>query len=57
MATLPAIRTFAGLRRTLAAPPASTPVTTKPDPKAAVARQLRAQDRARRTTSVAPPSS
>lgn len=56
MATLPAIRTFAGLRRIPAAPPAPTPFATKPDPKAAVARQLRAQDRARQTTSVAPPS-
>ena len=56
MASLPAIRTFAGLHRTPAAQPAPTPLATTPDPKAAVARQLRAQDRARRTTSVAPPS-
>jgi hypothetical protein len=56
MATLPAIRTFAGLHRTPAVPRASTPFAGKPGPKAAAARQLRDQDQARRTTSVAPPS-
>ena len=56
MASLPALRTFSGLHRTPAAHPASTPVPTEPDPKAIAARQLRAQDRARQTTSVAPPS-
>jgi hypothetical protein len=56
MASLPAIRTFAGLHRIPADRPASTPLATKPDPKAAVARRLGAQDRARRTTSVAPPT-
>jgi hypothetical protein len=56
MASLPALRTFAGLHRTPAARPASTPFPTKPDPKAAAGRQLRARDRARWMTSVAPPS-
>ena len=57
MAYLPALRTpFAGFHRIPAAPPAPTPLATKPDPKAAVARRLHAQDQARRTTSVAPPS-
>jgi hypothetical protein len=52
MASLPAIRTFSGLHRT----PAARPTATKPDPKATVARRLRAQDRARQSTSIAPPS-
>jgi len=59
MASLPALRTFSGLHRTPAArptPSAAPPFATKPDPKATAARRLRAQDRARRTTSIAPPS-
>ncbi|MET0602921.1 MAG: hypothetical protein ABW167_13125 [Baekduia sp.] len=56
MASLPALRIFAGMHRIPASAPAPAPVDAKPDPKAAVAHRLRAQDRARRTTSVAPPS-
>jgi hypothetical protein len=59
MASLPALRTFSGLHRTPAARLASSTaplLATKPDPKAVAARRLRAQDRARRTTSVAPPA-
>jgi hypothetical protein len=56
MASLPALRTFAGMHRTPAAAPAATPFATKPDPKAIVARRLRAEDRARSSTSVAPPA-
>jgi hypothetical protein len=59
MASLPALRTLAGLRRKSAgrpAPSAVPPLMAKPDPKAIEARRLRAEDRARQSTSVAPPS-
>jgi hypothetical protein len=57
MASLPAIRTFAGMHRIAPPKPAAPKRVTELDDKTRVARRLRAEDRARRTTSVAPPSS
>jgi hypothetical protein len=59
MASLPTLRILAGLRRKSASrvtPSTAPPLTTKPDPKAIEARRLRAEDQARQSTSVAPPS-
>ncbi len=56
MASLPAIRTFAGMHRIAPSKPAAPQRVTELDDKTRVARRLRAEDRARQTTSVAPPA-
>jgi hypothetical protein len=57
MASLPALPTFAGTRRAqITAPTTASQLTIRTDPKLNLARRLRAEDRARRTTSVGPPA-
>lgn len=56
MASLPALRTFAGMHRTASPKPAAPQRVIELDDKARLARRLRAADRARQSTSVAPPS-
>jgi hypothetical protein len=55
MASLPAISTFAR-RHTKADEPEATRLAAEVDTKLKLARRLRDEDAARRTTSIAPPS-
>jgi hypothetical protein len=56
MASLPALPSFATLRRA-ANNPTATDLAAQVDAKLTLARRLRAEDAARRATSVAPPAS
>lgn len=53
MASLPAISSFSGRK---ASPASAAALAAQMDAKLTLARRLRAEDAARRTTSVAPPS-
>jgi hypothetical protein len=57
MASLPALPSFAALRRKHDDAPTDADLTSEADTKLRLARRLAAEDDARRSTSVAPPAS
>jgi hypothetical protein len=56
MASLPALPSFGGLRRLDTDTATATDLAAQVDAKLSLARRLRAEDAARRSTSIAPPS-
>lgn len=57
MASLPALPSLASLRRKHDTAPSAADLAAEVDAKLRLARRLRDEDEARRTTSVAPPTS